>query len=135
MKRMTGNDIRALLPKAYCADATYEAPSVEWMESVFKSYKTLAMMMKVFRWREHHDCDDKATMFRCVACAKWAQKKTRAAQGVAVGEVWYSTDAGGGHAINILVMPNNDIKFVEPQGPRWIELSKKEIDSIYFVRF
>ena len=132
---MTSNDIKKLIPIARCADATYEAPSIEWMESVFKSYKMLATWMRVFRWREHHDCDDKATMFRCVACAKWAQRKSRAAQGIAVGEIWYEPDAGGAHAINVVVLPNGVLKYVEPQGPKWVALSAKEISTIFFVRF
>jgi len=132
---MTSANMRALIPRAYCADSTYETPSAEWVERVFRSYKTLAMMMRVFRWREHHDCDDKAAMFRCVACAKWAQRKTRAAQGIAVGEVHYVTDAGGAHAINVVILPNNIIRYVEPQRPMWVELSRHEIDSIFFVRF
>jgi hypothetical protein len=132
---MTSADILKIFPEARCADATYNPPSIEWVESVFKSYKTLATMAKVWRWREHHDCDDKATMFRCVACAKWAQRKARASQGVAVGEVWYMPDAGGAHAINVVVATNGSLKYVEPQGPKWVELSKKEIGSIFFVRF
>jgi len=132
---LASRNIRSIIPRAYCSDSTYNTPSVEWVESVFKSYKTLAVWMRIFRWREHHDCDDKATMFRCVACAKWAQPKERPAQGVAVGEVHYMPDAGGAHAINIIILPNEVVKYVEPQGPKWVELSKSEIDSIFFVRF
>lgn len=132
---MTPWYIKRELPLAYCADLSYEQPSKEWIESVFKSYKTLMLWLKVFRWRPHHDCDDKAAGFRWLCGVKWAQKESRPAQGVAVAEIHYKKDAGGAHAINAVMLDDGSMAFVEPQGPRWIELSYTEIRSIYFTRF
>jgi len=52
-----------------------------------------------------------------------------------VGEVWYTSEKAGRHAINIcFVTPDADILFIEPQTRKAIELSDAEIKSINFVR-
>jgi hypothetical protein len=132
---ITQTHICRQFPTAKCSDESYTCPTEAWVESVFRAYKTLMKWLKVLSWRKHHDCDDKAGGFRWLCGVKWGMPQSQKTQGVAVGEVWYRTDQGGRHAINVVFLDAFTIRFVEPQGPKWVALSTAERDSVYFARF
>jgi hypothetical protein len=94
-----------------------------------------------------HNCDDYAARYRVGAqilntrrvwknVLKQMVGMVTQPLPVAVGEVWYKQNAGGGHAINCAFIGSRpDFVFIEPQTQKIVELSNSEIRSIFFVRF
>ncbi|MCB1196472.1 hypothetical protein KDK77_09825 [bacterium] len=122
------------------ADSSYAVPDYDWLITEFFSYYTEFMRkFNAFEWRTSHDCDDKARTF-CVLASLAHGQKTRPAEGIAIGEVWYySQRLGGYHAINAAFASKKkhqpELVFIEPQVPAVISLTDQEKQSIFKARF
>jgi hypothetical protein len=98
-------------------------------------FKATLTALGVFTWTRTHDCDDKARGFAWLAGVLHRRGRQRGrAEALAIFELWYQPDTGPAHAINVAIRENNQIIYVEPQGPRQITLSSKERQSCSFVR-
>lgn len=78
------------------------------------------------------DCDNYSTALQFFAdFTVPRQKKT----GVSLGEFYYTTDTGEKHAINIIVLDDYRLLFIEPQNSREVILSKIEKKSAELIKF
>lgn len=119
-------------------DAKYVMPTVGWIEREF-SHGLFgfqhALGIATFE-NEAGDCDDfsQAAAFY----AKWLNRVSpnrNTEAGLAVGELYYIKDSGGGHAINFIVTLIGDriqIVFYEPQLRRIVSLSEAERGRVMF---
>lgn len=117
------------------ADRTYGKPKKDWLLEVF--YPWLSRELKrdgISGWQESFDCDDFATVYRVMAQVCHANTRN-GAEGIAIGEVFYTRDNGGQHAINCAFVENEQLIFIEPQNGQQTKLTDKELGSIWYVRF
>jgi len=134
-------------------DANYTLYSLNYIKGEgYEKFKKWLFRRGIFGWRHTFDCDNYAEAFRVflqIVHSKAQKGKTDNSrkQAVAVGVIWYERAGRGGHAINIVVSKIEGgfkpysvdrteslvVKFVEPQDGKIIELSKSELDSIFFV--
>lgn len=125
-----------------CGDATYWQPSLEWLcEEVIPKYKNYLDHMDI-NYNKHFDCDDYARTFASFAHLKYQNlKKDEPCQGIAVGEIWYRPDPinnptnSFNHAINVIVLNDNTVCFLEPQGCIRVLLTEFEFNNIILVKF
>lgn len=123
------------------SDHIYSLPSKEWVQTTFvKDYHNLLVSMKSENYvAEENDCDKFSTLayaFAHILHHNTIDKIEKT--GLAVGELWYSPDTGGGHAINIMIVyetNNYNVIFFEPQNQTIINLSTKEKESCSFLLF
>lgn len=121
------------------ADREYSVPTKKWFLDTFSS-SLISNLIKIGIYRytpEKNDCDDYAR-FAASLAQIFNFRSNPENKGLTVGEVWYMKDALGGHAINIAIVSNGkilEIVFMEPQTGRREFLSKKELESICYVRF
>jgi len=141
---MTSKELEALVRaklKCDCAirlpDRDYAQPSKEWLLTKFSEFfENLKSKFDLKIWEKRWDCDNFASLYRCFAQAAHSEASVRSApeEGAAVGEMWFTQDSGGGHAVNIAVC-DDDIVIVEPQTCEELHLSTSELASVYFCRF
>ena len=137
MKTIDAKDIRPFF-KCFVdiADATYATPTEAWVTGPMKQkYEKTLQFLELETWETWWDCDGFSSLYYCIAQIIHAQRHSTKAQGQAVGEVWYEQDSGQHHAINCVITDKRELKFIEPQGPKWMTLSPKEQKNIYYVRF
>ena len=125
-------------------DEQYALPGESWIKGKF--YNNFNWWMQsngVKKWKTYTDCDNKA--FAYYVCANISHAKTMEArersgletcEGISVGVLFYLI--GGkktsGHAINV-VYTNDKLIYIEPQKGKQLNLTKKEIDSCWYVTF
>lgn len=122
------------------ADATYAFPLQATVEGDFADMARPYLLQNVGDWtKEEGDCDDFAE--ECATLAHRMHRKTLARPretALAFGEFWYTTTAGGGHAINVYMCLENGVwrlRFFEPQGCVSVRLTPEEIGSCQMLRF
>jgi len=116
-------------------DSSYACPQKQWL--LYPYYNYYVKILKSFgvaSYRSDWDCDDFASLYANVAqiCHR---KMTSGKEGLAVGECYYKKENGEYHAVNVAIVENNDIVFVEPQTGGELELNSCEKASIFFLRF
>jgi hypothetical protein len=118
-------------------DSTYLVPAKEWFDEFFIWHEEVVELLNTKGWKPNNDCDDKSTGLRWLASVCNGQRgEENPAEGIAIGEVSYKIDNGGWHAINVAIVgKDHEVRFIEPQRPGWVTLSKAEIKSIRFVMF
>lgn len=122
-------------PNIIVGDGSYAMPTSSWLFGKFKSwYFTMLGALKSSGYSAQWDCDDFASIFRVMAQICHAQTRTRPEEGIAVGELFYMMDSGGGHAI-CCAFTENGLIFIEPQTGEQLKLSATELQSVSFVRF
>ena len=122
------------------SDSNYGVPTSKYLTEDFsKFYEAKLQEMGLNEWNPSWDCDDFAQQFHVMA--RWAHFATQKsmAESLSVGVIYFENDQGG-HAINIAVVDNNKVIFIEPQTAAHgnnpvIELTQKQIESIWFVLF
>lgn len=78
------------------------------------------------------DCDNYSTALQFFAdFTVPRQKKT----GVSLGEFYYTMDTGEKHAINLVILDDYRLIFVEPQNSREVTLSAIEKKSAELIKF
>lgn len=118
-----------------CVDADYLVPAREWvMDECVPWVRKVFDSMHVTHWRDNHDCDDKSMLFKSLASVCHGQLKL-APQGLTVGYMEYTTRGGTRHAINMMVVDDNEICYFEPQLFEFVDLTAKEKQSIGFILF
>ena len=123
-------------PKArmHVGDKNYAEPSEKWLLGKFNSWFHFFLnSMGIDSWESKFDCDNFAGLFTNL-CAISHQKTSNTKQGIAVGQIWYPEDGGGGHAI-IFYVHNGKLKYLEPQhksNPKK-ELSSREKEGAWLL--
>ena len=62
-------------------------------------------------------------------------KNATDAEAVAVGVMSYNNSARSAHAINMVIGKDDEILFFEPDGGDYLNLSKKQKESIWYLNF
>ena len=57
------------------------------------------------------------------------------AEAVAIGVMSYNNSARSAHAINMVIGKDDEILFFEPDGGDYLNLSKKQKESIWYLNF
>ena len=115
-------------------DDEYALPTREWVLGEFSVAlrRNLELLGADKYTAERHDCDDFARLAWAMAGLCHNLTSTRKSA-LAFGLLTYTTDAGGGHAINFAVVHNakgeREIMFFEPQTQREVYLSQQERDN------
>ena len=155
MKQISPKEIRAafaaLAPELFVhvPDREYDCPSREWlMDKYTEWFKTKQYKLGVQKFADEvNDCDDYSARYRVGAQILNARRLYKNVLKqlvgmkmepcpVAVGEVWYKTRIGGGHAINCAFIDDErTLVFIEPQTCSIVSLNQDELKSMFFVRF
>ena len=116
-------------------DTDYACPTRSWLLGPFaKYYKEMCVALGTTKWTTKNDCDDFAALYRLLAHQCFFIDNKADTESIAVGEVWYYPDSGGGHAINFALIDEDTLIFIEPQTCEEVQLSKSEIKSIAYAR-
>lgn len=141
----------------YLPDDTFEAATrnfvlenwIAWLDArpaeLVSSYDCGGgRMRRIPRWvKNAGDCDNLAigTMaWADVGNALAAQRRNQERGGLAYGVLFYiagparpeNYNVAGGHAINWLVDPSEQVHFFEPGMGEFVELTQQERDSVWF---
>jgi hypothetical protein len=121
------------------ADRAYALPTRQWVLGAYaEALRRLQFEFAVNHWTaEDNDCDDFARL--AAAFAQILHTNTAghpAATALAVGELWYFQDGGGGHAIVFAVCGPNpeDVLLFEPQTAAEKTLSDTEKQNATLAR-
>lgn len=112
-------------------DQTYAIINSDWLDEFLKFHAFHRKELGL-KWETFWDCDSFARDFANLADLHHGP--TSGAEAIAIGEVFYKTDEGGYHAIN-LALTDKGIVFIEPQISEIVELSNAEKMSIFYIRF
>lgn len=132
----------AVTLNVFFADSRYAMASEDWIINGYsKALNEFLYSFKSNQWiNEENDCDNFASMafsFAQILHHNTINKLQKTA--LAMGEFWYIKKEGGGHAINVFIVWQNDenykVIFYEPQWQKIIELTKEEIASVRYYRF
>lgn len=138
--------LKAELPNAgvYMTDANYAVIDSRWLTNTFWfEFKSWAMKNFVMEWQTFHDCDDKAALLSVLlrlshahAMYKRKRKGLSTAEGVTLGTMDYCIDGDifQGHCINVFIS-GGKVQYLEPQNGKIIQLTQREKDSCWHVRF
>jgi hypothetical protein len=126
----------------FISDTTYWTPSEDWIEKeVIDHYKAHVEYMEI-KYDKRFDCDDFARTFATFAHMRYYRnKKDEMCQSIAVGEVWYKPDPLNNplnvfnHAINVIILDDKNVMFLEPQGCVRVMLTEYEFNNIILVKF
>lgn len=124
--------------KIHIADRNYSVPTKNWVVRNYKKYfkkKMNADPTLGLQWRQKHDCDDFSCAYRMYMQALHSVQPGKSGESIAVSEIWYVTDDGGAHAINMVIVDDYQPLFIEPQTGDPVRLSNKEKKSVYYVRY
>tara|TARA_R110000868_G_scaffold117108_3_gene311137 strand:- start:1405 stop:1845 length:441 start_codon:yes stop_codon:yes gene_type:complete len=121
------------------SDGSYAMPTLQWVTGPFSdALRKLQYEFKVSGWtREDNDCDDFARLSAAFAQVLHHNTPDRPeGTALAVGELWYLQDAGGGHAINFAVCgpDKTDVLFYEPQRVALVQLTESERARTLLIR-
>lgn len=118
-------------------DKDYALPTASWVAGyAVPSFREHLIHEDLLgEWETKFDCDDYAIEYRQFVqkCFRRTRLATDA-DGFATFWFFYKSEKlGGGHAINMHRCEDDKIVFVEPQGPRIVELTDGEVDSIWHI--
>lgn len=120
---------------AICADESYALPTLRWLQGEFwTSFQADRWAKGLKVWARKNDCDSFARAFAQHAQDCHAMSHGSDAEGLAVGEVFYTKRTGEGHAI-VCAFTEQGRTFIEPQTGLTLELTEGEISCIFFARF
>ena len=114
------------------SDATYATVTMQFLRAWGKQYLAWLRAHGVATWSTNHDCDNKAILYWQLPLIVMPRTPGWInAESLALGVVWYVTDQGGAHAINVAMLDDRSIVFIEPQIPGIVDLSEGERKSVY----
>jgi hypothetical protein len=120
--------------EVFITDGDYGRPTTDYLTGKFyEFYSGWLSDHNLSQWRSTWDCDNFSSTYY-VFCQMCHAKADRKEEGIAVGELFYKQDAGGGHAINLAVTEKGII-IIEPQNGQEMTLSKKEKENCWLIRF
>lgn len=137
--------IRKELKNAECSitDKDYAHPSKSWVsERLYSNFSKWLWDNNLDRWETYKDCDNYAFALRVFASLSHAKtmkayhkmgRKTY--QGISIGVMFYKINGDNTrrHAINFMVTGDNQLLYIEPQTGKWLQLTQKEKDSVWFA--
>jgi hypothetical protein len=136
----TGRRALSGFPKgAFKSDLTYAEVDSRWLGSFHNKLHKDFISNGIVDWEDSFDCSKFAAAY-CAAAqmeyyksisSKW---KSGMATALGVGEIWYVTPNGRGHAV-VLVLSDVGSLYIDPQTGKIVELTPEEEKSIYFARF
>jgi len=122
--------------KIFLADGQYALVDYYW----FHKYFIPNIKKRLPGYSKSFDCDNFSDAV--VFFAHWLHNSTKCfnCDSVAVGELYYNVEGGSkqGHAINIILYKKEDhylYEFYDINMTSRAVLTKKEINSVYFIRF
>jgi hypothetical protein len=116
-------------------DSDYALPTSKFLLGQFYTfYQAWAWENNLSKWKKKWDCDNFSSLYYVFAQICHVTAGERPEEGIAVGEMFYLQDKGGGHAVN-LAMTEKGIIIIEPQNGTEIKLSDKEKLSCWAIRF
>ena len=126
-----------MFDRVFRGDDTFFVPSKKWYEiDYFPWYELQLRHYHVRDYEESWDCDKFANAFQVFANICHAYTEPNFTEGIAVAEIHYLPDnSDSRHAINAVIIDNNQLKFIEPQKPTFIDLSTSEQKSITFMKW
>jgi hypothetical protein len=146
---LTSDEVRDVMSKELgydilegkTADSIYSLPSENWIRNTFSSsyYNFLYSIKSNGYMSEENDCDKFAVLAYSYAHILHHNTTNKISKtGLTFGEFWYVSDRVGGHAINVIIVRNNNtnkVLFYEPQTQQIVNLSTTEKDTCSFWRF
>lgn len=118
----------------FITDADYARPTTNYLLGKFYDfYRQWLSEHNLDVWKDRWDCDNFSSTFY-VFSQMCHFKSARPEQGIAVGELFYYQDAGGGHAVNCAVTEKGFI-LIEPQTGKEFEQSDTEKEKTVMIRF
>jgi len=122
--------------KIFIGDKTYSIPNKSWIKKEYYNiYKKFMQDNQLYQWKENNDCDQFASIYRILAQSLHAKQLQSSAESITVGEMWYMKDGYGGHAINLVVVDNFQVMFIEPQNGVQLNLTQEELNTCWLIRF
>jgi hypothetical protein len=118
-------------------DASYSVFDIDKLEKYYDEYRKDLFEKGVVRWDRQFDCNRFSQSFASFLQIKHlvnSRKEFGHGEALAVAEVYYKKDSGGGHAIN-LILTKDGFVFFEPQTGRVSTLSSTEKESISLIKF
>jgi hypothetical protein len=121
-------------------DRRYAMPTRDFLAGAFSAALwSLQKFFDLLNWSEEaNDCDDFARLAAAFGqILHYLTPNRPPATALAIGELWYVQDSGGGHAINIAVCgpAPSDVVLYEPQKRQVVRLSDEEKAQIHAIRF
>jgi hypothetical protein len=138
---MTLDEIEQLLIKEgfkkankIITDANYARPTTDYLLGKFyEFYRAWMSEHSLGVWTAKYDCDNFASTFYTFAQICHFKSK-RPEQGIAVGELYYFIDGGGGHVVNMAITEKGLI-IIEPQTGKEVELTETEKENAMLIHF
>lgn len=135
MKIIPSFELRVQLPLSFSSilsDETYACPTLQWLTGDFWTwFKSKRWELGLTTWKRNNDCDNFARAYAQYA-ADCHALTTDAAEGLAVGEFYYTRADGAKHAI-IVALTDVGVVYIEPQLGTQLMLTPQEIASCFFV--
>jgi len=136
-------------------DNNYAYLDCEWVESeAYKGYKNWLSIFDFGRginnsdWKSNFDCEDLSNSFKIYLRLLHAQANPNTfsdkakgktnesdSESILAGTIAFKNSERSAHSINILVDEDDSFKFFEPMYGKFINLTKKEKESIWYVNF
>jgi hypothetical protein len=126
-----------MFDRVFRGDDDFFVPAKSWYEGEFFAWYELQLRQyKVDEYRGSWDCDKFAGLFNTMGDICHAQTSPQISESLAIAELHYLPDNSvSRHAINAVIVDNKELKFIEPQGPKFTKLSPSEERSITFMKF
>ena len=131
-------------------DKSYVVLDADWLKNeAYPAYYKWLSFAGITEWRTNWDCDNFSQTFKTflnilharensltfTERSKSNKKNFTEAEAVAVGTMSYNNSARSEHAINMVIGKNNELLFFEPDGGDFLNLNKKQKESIWYLNF
>ncbi len=117
------------------SDQKYAIVDRDWLETEwYNYYRKVLDGLNIHGWSHDFDCDNFASLY-CALLQVCHKAGNTTSDGISVGEFWYITEDGSGHAIVTAIVGDNQVIYIEPQSGSVLSLTDKERYSCLFVRF
>ena len=126
-----------MFDRVFRGDNDFFVPASEWYQKeFFPWYEQQLKHYHVRGYTASWDCDKFASAFNTFGNICHAQTSPRTTESLAIAEIHYLPDQSiTRHAINAVIVDNNQLKFIDPQTPAFTTLSPSEQKSITFMKF
>jgi hypothetical protein len=126
-----------MFDRVFRGDDDFFVPASEWYKKEFFPWYELQLRHYHVRgYTGSWDCDKYAGALNLFGNICHAQTSPRKSESLAIAEIHYLPDNSvTRHAINAVIIDDNQLKFIEPQKPEFIKLSPSEQRSITFMKF
>lgn len=121
--------------KVVTADKRYVGLPKKWLLGKFY-IKWLEIRQEFnIKYNEKFDCDNFSGLYKSLVQLYFSQSSDVPVDGIALAEIHYFRDKGGGHSILTAMVEEGEWIFIEPQTGLQIDLSRSEKRSVWFAYF